>query len=322
VASEEIIHPFTAKDQLAMNEMRAAAAPLKGKMSGPEARAPFDEIMEHTPEITGTRYDDAVVEGVPGIWCRPPSARPNAAILYLHGGAYILGSARAYRHFGSQFASRTGTAVFVPDYRLAPEHKFPAAVNDALAAYRGLASELDYIAVVGDSAGGGLALVVLSAIHRSALSGGVGPVAAIAISPWTDLAVSGASIEICADTDPLLTREMLTLAAQRYLNNHDAKDPLASALYAPLKGLPPLQIHVGTEEILLDDALRFVRMARADKVEATVHVWEGMPHVFAASVGTLEAAAESLDVMAAFLNSQFKAAGAAARPERLNGRAY
>jgi len=110
-------------------------------MSGPEARAPFDEMMEHVPDAAGVTYTQGVVGGVPGMWCRPQSARPDAVILYLHGGAYVLGSAFAYRHFVGQIAARTGAAAFVAGYRLAPEHAFPAAIDDARAVYAGLARD-------------------------------------------------------------------------------------------------------------------------------------------------------------------------------------
>ena len=154
----DIRHSLSEKDREAVAAMRKEVAPFKGKMSEPGARPPFDEIIEHTPDARGVTYEKRAVGGVPGISCTPQGARAGAAILYLHGGAYVLGSANAYRHFAGQIAARAKTTVFIAEYRLAPEHRFPAALDDAKAAYRGLVEGgARKIAIVGDSAGGGLA---------------------------------------------------------------------------------------------------------------------------------------------------------------------
>jgi acetyl esterase/lipase len=227
-------------------------------------------------------------------------------ILYLHGGAYVLGSAHAYRHLAGQVAARANAVAFAADYRLAPEDPFPAAVGDAVAAYRGLVeSGARTIALVGDSAGGGLALAVLSITWAEAVAGtGMGPRAAVALSPWTDLALTGPSMEERADDDPILTPAMLAATGASYLHGHDPRDPHASPLYGRFAGLPSIQLHVGTSEILLDDARRYVERARREGVDATAHVWEGMPHVFPASVGTLDAAERALETIAAFLKEK------------------
>jgi len=154
----EVRHPLSEKDGQAVAAMRKEGLPFNGKMSDPSARPPFDEVMEHTPDARGVTYEKRAVGGVPGISCTPQGARAGAAILYLHGGAYVLGSANAYRHFAGQIAARAKTTVFIAEYRLAPEHRFPAALDDAKAAYRGLVEGgARKIAIVGDSAGGGLA---------------------------------------------------------------------------------------------------------------------------------------------------------------------
>ncbi len=289
--------------------IRAQVASMKGSMAGIEARPMFDHIMEQTPEAAGVTYQDGVVGGVPGIWFRPKSARPGNVILYCHGGAYIMGSVRAYRNFVGQIAARTVTAVFSVDYRLAPEHPFPAAVDDAQAAYRGLVEQgAQRIIVAGDSAGGGLALVLLSLAQvNSAAGNGLAPSAGIILSPWTDLAVTGQSVHNRADEELFLTRDVLEAARKFYIGIRDPTDPLVSPLYGKLKGLPPIQLHVGTSEILLDDSIRYAERARAQGVDATAHVWEGMPHVFPASVGTFDAADEALSIMAAFVHDKLRA---------------
>ena len=300
----EIFHPLSAEDRTAMAAMRQQIEPFKGTMTGPEAREAYDAIMEQTPDAPGVDYERGAVGGVPGIWCRPQDAAPEAVILYLHGGAYVFGSAQAYRHLAGQIAARVNASAFVADYRLAPEAPFPAAVDDARAAYRGLIDGgAQRIAIVGDSAGGGLALALLSIIQAEA---GAGPRAAVAMSPWTDLALTGPSMAERADEDPMLTRAMLATTGGSYLHGHDPRDPLASPLSGDLVGLPPIQLHVGTSEILLDDSRRYVARARRAGVEATAHIWEGMPHVFPASVGTLEAAERALETIAAFLQEQLE----------------
>jgi monoterpene epsilon-lactone hydrolase len=301
----EISHALTSKDEATIAALRAQLAPSKGKMDGPQARGMFDEVMEQTPDAPGVSYEEGTVGGVRGVWCHPSDPRPGVALLHLHGGAYVLGSAHAHRHLAGQIAARTRAAAFVAEYRLAPEHAFPAALDDARAAYRGLVEQgTQRIAIVGDSAGGGLALALLSVAHAEAVAGrglALDPSGAVVMSPWTDLALTGPSLQSRADDDPLVTREMLALAGASYLRMHDPLDPLASPLYGELAGLPPIQLHVGTREVLLDDALRYAERARAAGVDATAHAWEGMTHVFPSSVGSLDAADQALDIMAAFL---------------------
>jgi len=314
----DVRHSLSEKDRVAVAATRNEVAPFKGKMGDPSARPAFDEAMEHTPDARGVTHEKRTVGGVPGISCTPERTRPGAATLYLHGGAYVLGSANAYRHLAGQIAARTKAAVFIAEYRLAPEHRFPAALDDARAAYRGLVEGgARRIAIAGDSAGGGLALALLSLVQSEA----VAPVAAVVMSPWTDLALTGGSLEDRADDDPLLTKAMLSKTASSYLDGHDPRDPLASPLYGALAGRPPIQLHVGTSEVLLDDARRYAEKARAAGVEAVAHVWEGMTHVFPSSVGTLEAAEEALSLMAIFLDGKLGARLEAAGSSNVRGRA-
>jgi monoterpene epsilon-lactone hydrolase len=298
-----IRHPLNDRDDGTMAALRAQVAPLKGRLDGPHARGMFDDVMEHTPDAAGVRYEEGAVGGVRGIWCRPQSARPGVALQHLHGGGYVLGSAHAYRHFVGQIAARASASAFVAEYRLAPEHIFPAAVDDARAVYRGIAEQgIERIVITGDSAGGGLALVLLASANSEATAGrGPAPSGAAVMSPWTDLTLAGASFQSRADDDPMNTKGMLAAMAAAYLRTQDASVPLASPLEGTLTGLPPIQLHVGTREVLLDDTLRYVERAREAGVDATAHVWEGMTHVFQSSVGSLDAADKSLTILAAFL---------------------
>jgi epsilon-lactone hydrolase len=315
VSSAQIHHPLNDRDDGFIAALRAQVAPLRGKLDGPHARGVFDDVMEHTPDAAGVRYEEGAVGGVRGIWCRPQSARPGVALQHLHGGGYVLGSAHAYRHFVGQIAARANASAFVAEYRLAPEHTFPAAVDDAKAVYRGIAEQgTQRIVITGDSAGGGLALVLLAAAQAEAAAGrGLAPSGAAVMSPWTDLTLTGASFQSRADDDPLITKGMLATTAAAYLRAQDASAPLASPLQGTLSGLPPIQVHVGTREVLLDDTLRYVARAREASVDATAHVWEGMTHVFQSNVGSLDAADKSLTIMAAFLTDTLGSASAPAR---------
>jgi epsilon-lactone hydrolase len=277
----------------------------KGSVTGPAAREPFDQLMEQTPSVDGVTYEKADVGGVRGWWCRPDDAAP-AAILYLHGGAYVVGSARAYQHIVGQVAARAKVAAFVPEYGLAPERPFPAAVDDAQASFEGLVEQgFGKIALAGDSAGGGLSLVLLSLMVAKARDGsGLPPAAAAVVSPWTDLALSGASMETRAEADPLLTKDSLAATARLYLGAHDPHEPQASPLFGDLAGLPPVRIHVGEDEILLDDSLRYGERLQSTGGTVQVHTWEGMIHVFPCNVPLLHAAKEALDDIGDFLRQQ------------------
>ena len=290
-------------DRTVMAAMREMLAQYPAADLGPTGRAAFDDLMARTPAAEGVTYEAASVGGVSGWWCRPAAADGTQAILYLHGGAYVVGSAQAYRHFAGQVAVRAGAPAFVADYGLAPERPFPAAVEDAEAAYRGLAEAgVSRIAIVGDSAGGGLALVTAARMTRAAADDSVPrPSAVIAMSPWTDLTLSSDSMETRAHRDPLLTREALGTARGLYVADRNPADPDVSPLSGDLADLPPVLLHVGEDEVLLDDSHRYAdRLGRAGST-AELHVWEGMIHVFPANLAILEAAREAVDSVGAFL---------------------
>jgi acetyl esterase/lipase len=296
-------HPLAAEDVAVVAAMRQATAPHKGEPMGSEARPMFDAMMAATPAAKGVRFEPGEVGGIPGWWCRPADAEPDRRLLYVHGGGYGLGSALAFRNLASQIAARTKAHAFVPDYRLAPEHPFPAAIDDVLAVYRSLMAEFGgRIAIAGDSAGGGLALAVLPLLEAK----GVVPACAAVMSPWTDLGLTGASLESRADADPIFTRRVLEALADNYAQGGDKADPRMSPLQARLAGLPPIRIDVGDDEVLLDDSVRFAARAAEAGVDVHLSIWAGMPHVFQSSLGHLLAAEQSLDAIGAFLLSRLE----------------
>jgi monoterpene epsilon-lactone hydrolase len=293
-------------DRAAMLVMRTVLAVQPKLEFRPEARPEFDTLMEKTTAAEGVTYDVETIGVVDGWWCRPKQSADDSAVLYFHGGAYVLGSAAAYRNFVGQIAARARVAIFIADYGLAPERPFPAAVNETVAVYRGLAaSGLSKLAIAGDSAGGGLALALLQFVTSAAKDWTVPkPLAAVVMSPWTDLALTGESIEARAKYDPMLTRDALSQADQLYLGNEDRLNPKASPLYGEVTGLPPVLFHVGEDEILLDDSRRFANRIEAAGGIAQLHIWEGMTHVFPSNL-SLQAAKDALDDIGAFLQQQF-----------------
>jgi acetyl esterase/lipase len=297
------IHPLDPEDTLAITPMSAAMRFAKGvRAETSAARAQFDAFMEHVPPPAGVIFETGSVGDIPGVWVRPASRRSGEVILHLHGGWFNFGTASAYRHLVGHIAARAGAEAFVPDYRLAPEHPFPAALDDVLACYRGIdQSGIRRIAISGDSAGGNLALVLVSAITAKPHSGRAMVVGSAVLSPVTDLTLSGSTYETRADADPLFTRPQVAELVRSYLGRFDATHPLASPLHGRLSGLPPIRIDVGDDEVLLDDSLRYVERAVAAGVDARLEVWMGMFHGFVASVGAIKAATLALDAVGNFL---------------------
>jgi monoterpene epsilon-lactone hydrolase len=298
-----IYHDEHFRDRAAMLAMRAMLALQPGPDLSPSGRPAFDELMGKTPGAEGIAYESATVGGVPGWWCRPNGSVSHAAILYLHGGAYVVGSAQAYCNFVGQIAVRANAPIFVADYALAPERIFPAAIDDVDAVYHALSDAgFAKLAVAGDSAGGGLALVVATRMTQAARTGaGAAPVAVAAMSPWTDLALASQSLTTRANLDPVLTRRSLDGARQYYLGQADPTDHRASPLYGAVAGLPPILLHVGEDEILLDDACRFADHLKRAGTPYELHVWKGMVHVFPANLALLQAAREALEDIGQFL---------------------
>jgi monoterpene epsilon-lactone hydrolase len=301
--SWSVIHPLSPEDSAAMTTLRSAVAAMKGKLEGVGARAPFNGIMERVPSPDGVAYEADSVGGISGWWAMPTRARKSAAIVHLHGGWFNWGAAQAFRKLVGHIAMAAGADAFIPDYRLAPEHPFPAALKDAEACYRGLVDRgIKKIALTGDSAGGNLALVLLSIASAQAGPDGIAPEGAVALSPVTDLALTGESFETRAEADPYFVKSQVAGLVRSYLGENDPKNPLVSPLYGDLAGLPPVRVHVGDDEVLLDDSRRYVERAVAAGVDAKLDLWMGMPHGFVSSVGNLHAANQALGAIGTFLN--------------------
>ena len=303
-----VIHPLDPEDAAITAAMRAMASSSKGVPRGVEARGQFDAFMESVLPRDDVKFEADVVGGVPGLWVNPADWRSDEAIVHLHGGWFNFGSAKAYRHLVGHIAARARARAFIPDYRLAPEHRFPAATDDVLACYEGLAERnVRRIALTGDSAGGNLALGLASRIVGRAASGEPTLVGVAVLSPVTDLTLSGATYETRAEADPLFTRPQVAALVHSYLAGAHAEHPLASPLHGRLVGLPPVRIHVGDDEVLLDDSVRYAERAVTAGVDARLDVWLGMPHGFPGSIGKLKAAAQALDAVGAFLLDRLQA---------------
>jgi len=301
-----VVHPVDPEDAAITTALRAMVSSTKGVARGIEARGPFDALMESVLPRDDVTFEEGALRGIPGMWVHPANGRSDEAILHLHGGWFNFGSAKAYRHLVGHIAARVGARVFIPDYRLAPENPFPAAIDDALACYRGIArGGVRRIALTGDSAGGNLALALASRVSGEAAF--TDAIAGVAVfSPITDLTLSGATYKTRADADPLFTRPQVADLVQSYLRGADARQPLASPLHGQFSGMPATRIHVGDDEVLLDDSLKYVERAAAAGVDVRADVWMGMPHGFPGSIGKLKAAGQALDTISAFLAASLR----------------
>lgn len=252
------------------------------------------------------QIDSLNVAGCRAEWLSPPRARPGRAILYLHGGAFEVGSLSTHRALVAQLALAVGVRVLNLEYRLAPEHHYPGAVEDALEACHWLRSEVgSCLALAGDSAGGGLVVSTLLALREA---GEPMPACAALFSPWVDLAGDGCSWTSKAALDLLLSPDTLRTAAHDYLGEVNPHEPLASSVCADLTGLPPLLVLVGTEEILLCDARRLVNRARTYGVEAQLEVWSGMMHDWPIFAPWLPEGKQAIEQAGAFLRTRLEVA--------------
>lgn len=280
------------------------AAPLNGERTIEEVRAGWEALAARFPPASDLKYATETADGVPVEWVEAPGVDPNRIVLYFHGGGYVMGSIPSYREFAGRISRAAGARVLLADYRLAPENKFPAAVDDAVVVCRWLARRaggLERVVVAGDSAGGGLSLSMMVAMRDA---GDALPAGAVCISPSTDLAKTGESIRARAHMDPLCSVPSTFAHALRYLGDDgDPKHPLASPLYADLKGLPPLMIMVGTHEILYDDSTRVAEKARAAGVDVTLEVAQDMIHIWPYFAAIVPEAREAVERIGAFIRA-------------------
>jgi monoterpene epsilon-lactone hydrolase len=262
-----------------VERMRARGNP--GLRTIEELRADMEEVGRKFTPPAGVSFIAADAGGTPGEWATPSEINSETVIFYLHGGGYGVGSIASHRHLVAQLAQASTARGYSIDYRLAPEHPFPAAVDDAVAAARWLFRQgvrPEKLVFAGDSAGGGLAIAACLALRDA---GDPLPAALVCMSPLTDLAKEGESMRTKVDLDPMVQPESSEAYALRYVGKHrDRKAPLASPLYADLRGLPPMQILVGTWETLLDDSTRIAERARGAGVEVDLQVWDEMIHIW------------------------------------------
>lgn len=266
-----------------------------------EQRSRIDGAMAQLPLAEGTVAEPFVRSGIPGIECRPVDVADDAPIvLYFHGGGFRIASALAYRSYGSHLAAVLGARVLLVEYRLAPEHKFPKAVDDCFAVWESLLAEgidTGRIVVAGDSAGGGLA----ASVTMHALADGVLPAGVICCSPWVDLTITADTYDTNAESDKLFSRTSAEEAAPAYLGGADPMNPIASPLFGDWDGAPPLLILVGDAEVLLDDSRKLAEVAKTAGVDVTLSVYPEMPHIWTMSYPAFPEAVEGVTEMAEFV---------------------
>jgi epsilon-lactone hydrolase len=291
----------TAPIDLAIARIRAVYRSWNRETSVAQMRSDWDAAFGGC--TAPVRCERVSAGGVDGEWISPVNAPADKAILYLHGGGFRVGSVASHRDLIAQIALGSGCRVLAINYRLAPEYRFPAALDDALAAYDwmlGQGLEPANIAFAGDSAGGNLVLAAMLALRERGLSL---PVAGVLMSPWTDLAATGASYVSRAEADPIHQRSMILALAKNYLDGQrDSCAPLVSPLYADLRRLPPLLIQVGDRETVLDDSVMFAEKARGAGVDVDLQVWDGMIHVFQMFGAELPEAHRAISTISGFLD--------------------
>lgn len=269
-------------------------------------RSHFDVFAAPFADADGITREPVQAGHVPAAWISPPGVSGKTVLYYLHGGGYVIGSIDTHLGLIAGLARAADARAFAVNYRLAPEHPHPAALEDALAGYRWLlAHGVDHklIAIAGDSAGGGLVLSTLVAIRESALPL---PACAVCISPWTDLACTGDSMRRLARSDPVIQKAGALLYAQLFLGGAPPDDPLASPLYADVSGLPPVLIQVGACETLLDDSIRMASRLREAGVEVRLDVWDDMVHVWHLFARQLDEGQQAIDAAGKFIHAQIR----------------
>jgi epsilon-lactone hydrolase len=291
--------------RLSLKTLKAARKVRKPRPMVPEKTRRrlklLEPVVPRAPSGTKTTVID--IEGINAVETVVRHARTDCCVLYFHGGGYAFGTEPLVRDFTWRLGAATGAGVLYFDYRLAPEHPFPAAVEDADKVYRWLARRMDpsRIVFVGDSAGGGL---VFATLHKMRDEGHALPRAAVAISPWTDLALTGPSLHTNAKADPMMEARHLPAFAAHYLGGADPRHPYASPLYGDPSGLPPVLIQVGSDEILRDDAVRMADKLRAAGGEVRLEEWPRMPHAWHHYARIMPEARHAIERIGAFVQTQ------------------
>ncbi len=273
----------------------------EGEPSVEEQRAGMEALAGSFPLPEGAQQRAETIAGVPCEWQSVEGAKDDAVLLYFHGGGYVIGSVNTHRGLVSGFSGASGITGLSVDYRLAPEHPFPAAVEDAVAVYHALLEQgrdPAKIAIGGDSAGGGLSLALLLAARERGLPQ---PACAALLSPWSDLRIVAKAYENRKESDPMVRKDGISAMAAHYLGDTDPTNPLASPILADLSGLAPMIIHVGDREVLLDDSVDLAARAEDAGVDVTLKVWPDMIHVFQAFYPMVEEARQSIAEMGSFI---------------------
>lgn len=252
-----------------------------------------------------TRVEKITLNSISAEWICAKDAREDMVVLYLHGGGYNVGSPNTHRELAANISMASGAKILLPDYRLAPEHPFPSALEDATSAYRWL---LDTgltgknIAIVGDSAGGGLSIATSISLRDT---GEPLPASTVCLSPWTDLEMSGNSIKTHAEIDPMLNLKFLKIMASNYIGDADPRSPLISPIHADLKGISPLLIHVGSDEMLLDDSTRIAEKAKNAGIDITLKIYDQMWHVWHLNARLMPEAKNAIEELGSFIRRNF-----------------
>ncbi len=284
--------------------VHAVMRPTLAQPVGPASRARLEKLARLLWVPRGTRVSHDPLGGVPVEWVRNAGAAAQGFVLYLHGGAYVTGSPRTHRGLTARIARAAGVTVAVPDYRLAPEHPHPAAVDDALAAYKGLLAQNippQQIIIAGDSAGGGLSLALALRLKAEPLPQ---PAGIVLLSPYTDMALNSGSMQSPTQKEWLLSKPMMFAAARDYAGGQDPRAATLSPLFADLGGLPPLFVQVGTDELLLDDSTRLAQAATQQGVAVTLQIWPRMWHVWQLHGGQMPEADRAIAAIAGFIRGR------------------
>ncbi|PJG46505.1 esterase [Sphingobium sp. LB126] len=270
-----------------------------------DLRKRYNDFLARDPAPEGVRFSEVDMGGVRGVLATPEGAKDNRTLLYLHGGGYFSGGPDGYHGIVGHYAKMLGARVYMPDYRLAPEHRFPAPLDDSLTAYQWLVDTVGdarHIAISGDSAGGAMTVSLMVRAKRASIPL---PAGGVAISPWCNLEMNNPSYRTRDGIDPLCTRDILVLMARAALGSIRPNDPDASPVYADVRGLPPLLIQIGESEVMLDDSIQLANHLAQNGVRTSLEVWPGMFHVWPVFSSIVPEGRQALENGCAFLDRLF-----------------